>query len=200
MAADAGRVFVWCWTPVRRRARLRSFLCGIRILDRQWFQLVNNFRDDRVGSLVDFYGDGVRGLFQVFELTFKYRVGSKVSSTGVQSLLDELVIAFQVDETNAIGTQGVAILAFERRTSQDRILPFRIPLQDGVAQGCQPGSAVGIIKRNAAPNLLDVRSGMKIVGVGEVPTQLLREEAAHSRLACANNAHNNHDHSPLNIT
>ena len=123
-----------------------------------------------------------------------------MSSTGVQSLLDEPVIAFQVDETNAIGTQGIAILAFQRRTSQDCILPLRIPTQDRIVQCGQPGSAVGVVERNAAPNLLDVRSGMKIVRISEPPTQSLRKQAANRGLACSNNAHENQDHSPLNIT
>src|SRR3954454_7159874 len=114
--------------------------------------------------------------------------------------MDEFVIAFQIHKANTIDAQFVAIFTLQRRAGEYSVPSLDIPAQDGIPQGCQPGGTVGVVKRNTVADLLDVCGGMKVVCIGELPPQSPRKQAADRSFACTNNAHDNQDHSQMNIT
>lgn len=64
----------------------------------------------------------------------------------------------------------------------------------------QPGFAILVVERNAAPNFLDVGGRMKVIRVGEAPALFLGKQSANRRLAAADYSHDDHDHvSPGNF-
>src|SRR5438270_3810075 len=73
-------------------------------------------------------------------------------------------------------------------------MPFADPCDDRCAYAVQPGPAVCVIKCDAAAHLLHIRWGMKVVGVGELPSELLCQQAAYRRLSGAGDSHYDHDH------
>src|SRR5579872_3180997 len=58
----------------------------------------------------------------------------------------------------------------------------------------EPGLPVFIGERDAVANFLNVRLWMKIVGIGEGPSQLFGQHAADGRLTGSDDSHHNHDH------
>jgi hypothetical protein len=68
------------------------------------------------------------------------------------------------------------------------------PLGGCLAKTPQPRLPVGVGQRYAASNLIYIRWRMKVVGIGEFPPKLLRQQTSDSRFAGPNYAHHNHNH------
>ena len=85
---------------------------------------------------------------------------------------------------------------FERRTSQDNVLASVASIVDQFGESLEPGLSVLIGQRNPLVHLLDVRGGVVVVGVIELPAELARQKFSHGRLSGARDTHQNDDHSP----
>lgn len=68
------------------------------------------------------------------------------------------------------------------------------PVFDYFPESCEPGGAVGIGQGNAPLHLVDAGSGVKIIGVGELPAELCREQLTDGGFAGTGNSHEQNDH------
>ena len=113
------------------------------------------------------------GFFEVGELGFEDGIGRKVAATPVKTLRDQRRIPLQVDKADVPRTEFLAIRMLESRTCQDDVFPLLLPFLDRTAHAGQPGRTIAIGQRNALADFADVFDRMKIVGIGEFPTEPL---------------------------
>ena len=71
---------------------------------------------------------------------------------------------------------------------------FADPTADGLVKSLQPGSPILIGETDSLPDLLYVEAGMKIIGIGEFPGELVGQQAAYGRFARTDDAHHNYYH------
>jgi hypothetical protein len=104
----------------------------------------------------------VVGRLQRLELAAQQGGVHEVAGSGCQSPADQLLRPAQVDELDDLGgvvLKVVLVGVLQGGAGQDDALPAAPGLLDEPAQRLQPGPAVVVGQRDAAPNLLDVGGG-----------------------------------------
>jgi hypothetical protein len=122
--------------------------------------------------------------FQVSKLTQEQCWIHKMSAPVSELICNEFIISPQQDQLHvSIYSETPAVFFFKRGTRQNGILSCGNAPFDQLAQTLQPRQSVVIRERKALAHLLYISSWMKIVGLIEPPTELLREQLADGGLS-----------------
>ena len=96
-------------------------------------------------------------------------------------------------EHHVVSGQLVPVAPLESGTGDDAGNPGRGLIPNPGSDSVQPGPAVLIGQWYSGGHFRDVRGGMKVVALDEVPAQLAGENACHGGLSGAGNAHDDKD-------
>jgi len=77
---------------------------------------------------------------------------------------------------------------------QNDIVTRGDPIGDRGTKTLQPRLPVVVAERDSVPNLLHIRRRMKVVRIGESPTELLGQQPPDRSLSGSDDSHHNHDH------
>src|SRR5689334_23984603 len=105
--------------------------------------------------------------------------------------LDQLPRACEIDEPNipAVPDDDFAVMALQRRASDNPALALPAPYIDPRRDGGEPGSPVFIIERVSGLHLRDVLRRVQRIAFLKQPAKPPRERLADGRLARARHAH-----------
>src|SRR5436190_4854708 len=132
-------------------------------------------------------------LLQRPELAVEELRRHKVPLARGQPPQDQIAVAFEIDEGDigALPDENIAVRTFERRAGNHAMIASLSRRIDPGRDGIEPGPAVLVGERLAPMHLVDVRLGMKPIGVLVDPMQLVREHGSDGGLAAARYAHDN---------
>ncbi|CAK7282163.1 hypothetical protein SGPA1_20129 [Streptomyces misionensis JCM 4497] len=177
--------------------------CGYRGLGRvlrgcggQPGQRLNGAFGDLLGVSADVHGDTrlVRPQgFQRGELGVQQRGRHEVPLTLPHPVLDQLPVAREVHEHHSgrHGPQPVAVRPLQRRAADHPAEPG--PAVRPVADGVQPGPAVGVLERDPGRHLVDVGLRVEVVALGVRHAQSRGEQRTDRGLARPRDAHHDDD-------
>ena len=135
------------------------------------------------------------GFFQICYLAGQNRLSGEVSVTGVEASCYQLRTSLQVNEANLRRhAKFFAVTALEGGAGQHGIFVGCDPTFDCVAQRFKPRGSIRIGESDTLSNLLDIGRGMKIIGIGELPAQLVGQKSTYGRFSGAYNPHDDDDH------
>src|SRR4051812_3705307 len=99
---------------------------------------------------------------------------------GGDAARDQGFVALEINQPHvgAIADENIAVSTLERRAGDDAVSPGTAPLVNPGSDRIQPGPAILIGEGNAAMHLVDVGSGMKPIGVRELPSKTRCQERA----------------------
>src|SRR5258707_15689892 len=91
-----------------------------------------------------------------------------------ETMRDQLAVALEIDDSDlrAVANDDVAVTSLQCRAGHDPVPALGAPAIDLRGDGLEPGKPIGIIERDAAAHLGDVRGRMKIIGFGKAPADL----------------------------
>jgi hypothetical protein len=132
----------------------------------------------------------------VGELAVQQFLGKEVPVPPGQMAAESVAVDEQIDQPDfgAAAQQRVAVAAPQRGAGHDGRFARRIALVHPGADRTEPGPAIGVGERLAAPHLLDVRGRVERVGVGERPVQLSSQQRPNGSLAAARGPSDDQDH------
>src|SRR5439155_14436198 len=179
--------------PTRQRRRLRNrnkrlqspevFVSGKPRISR-YPELLADSCDDLLRGFRGVDHDGIDRFLKIGELAGQDAFASKMAVALANSFGEECVTPFQINNFNfGAGTKLIAIGALEGGARKHDVFANSDPFEDGFAHGCEPRSAIGVIKWDSVGHFFDVGGRMEAVGVGELPVELRGEHGAHSGLA-----------------
>lgn len=139
---------------------------------------------------LDVHDDGVRWLFERFELRAQHLGGHEVAGAVFEPLFDDFGSTLQVDEgyRRAGALQLLSIGELERRARQDQTSLPRV-LSEQLGESREPWGAVAVVQRLSASHLGDIRCWMVVVGVGEGQPQPFGERSGEGGFAGACHSH-----------
>src|SRR5258708_3005778 len=138
-------------------------------------ELLPDFGYDLLRRFVDVHRDGRLGFLQVGELRCKNLPVGKVPLPQVQTTSNQIRASFQINKLDVRSSRELFPIAFlQSRAGQHYTDSGRTPVRNIGAKESQPRLAVCIGQRDTMANLLNVSRGVEVVGVSELPPQLLR--------------------------
>src|SRR3981081_4677773 len=137
-------------------------------------ELLPNFGYDLLRRFVDVDGDGFMRFLQVGDLGDKNLPIGKMPLPRTQTMRDEIWASFQIHESHVRPRGELSPIAFLKRGASQHYTDFGgTPVRNADTKEFQPGAPVVVVERDPLPNLFNIGPRMKIVGVRELPLQLL---------------------------
>src|SRR5260221_309919 len=131
------------------------------------------------------------GLLEIVELAVEQPRRHEMAMACGETMRDQIGVAFEIDNSyiRAVANDDVAVTTLQCRAGYDPLPALGAPAIDLCGDGLEPGEAIGIVQRDTAAHLGDVRGRMEIIGFGKAPAEAAGEERAHRRFAGSRNAH-----------